>query len=86
MPFCSMDLEIPTLLSPLETANLSHWTTHVKVKVILRTTVSRPACPGVRPPSGSRDQFFFHFHGNYILCQWLELHVELKSNSQDWNV
>jgi hypothetical protein len=30
-----------------------------EVEVNLRPTVSRPACPGVRRPSGTRDQFFF---------------------------
>jgi hypothetical protein len=30
----------------------------VKVKVILRPTVNRPVRPGVRHPSGTRDQFF----------------------------
>jgi hypothetical protein len=36
-----------------------------KVRVILRPTVIRPVCPGIRPPSGTRDQFFFLLHGNY---------------------
>jgi hypothetical protein len=39
--------ESPTLLGPLNRANLSPWTTHVKVSVILRLI-------------GHHDQFFFH--------------------------
>jgi hypothetical protein len=31
----------------------------VEVEVNLRPTVSRPVCPGVRRPSGTRDQLFF---------------------------
>jgi hypothetical protein len=31
----------------------------VEVDVNLRPTVSRPVCPGVRRPYGTRDQFFF---------------------------
>jgi hypothetical protein len=31
----------------------------VEVAVNLRPTFSRPVCPGVRRPSGTRDQFFF---------------------------
>jgi hypothetical protein len=33
--------------------------TEVEVEVNLRPIVSRPVCPGVRRPSGTRDQFFF---------------------------
>jgi hypothetical protein len=31
----------------------------VEVEVTLRPTVSRSVCPGVRPPSGTHDQFYF---------------------------
>jgi hypothetical protein len=33
--------------------------TIVEVEVQFRPTVSPPVCPGVRRPSGTRDQFFF---------------------------
>jgi hypothetical protein len=46
----------------------------VKVKVISRPTGRRPIYPGIRPPSGTCNQFFFLFHGNYLqtfaLCYW----------------
>jgi hypothetical protein len=38
----------------------------VKVKFILRPTVSRLVCSGISHPSGTRDQFFFLFHRNYL--------------------
>jgi hypothetical protein len=44
-----------------------YWTVKVKVKVILRTTVSRP---GVRHPFGTRDQFFSSSF-NYFRQLWV---------------
>jgi hypothetical protein len=41
--------------------NLRLHRSQVKVKVTLRSTVSRPVSLGVRRPSGTRDQFFFLF-------------------------
>jgi hypothetical protein len=38
----------------------------VEDEVILLPTVSRPVCYDIRSPSGTRDQFFFHFHDNYF--------------------
>jgi hypothetical protein len=45
-----------------------NWAAEVKVKfnVILRPTVSRPVCPGIRPPYGISDQLFALFHGNFL--------------------
>jgi hypothetical protein len=36
-------------------------------KVILRPAISRSVFPGIRPPSGTRDQFLFIFHGIDLL-------------------
>jgi hypothetical protein len=36
-----------------------HWVYFPQVKVTLQPTVSRPVILGVRPPSGTHDQFFF---------------------------
>jgi hypothetical protein len=42
--------ETPTLLGPLEKANLSHWTTHVRDKVTLLLVVYRQSvCLGGKP-------------------------------------
>jgi hypothetical protein len=46
----------------------------VEVEVNLRPTVSRPVCPGVRRPFGTRDQFFFLLEisfGQLRLCYFV---------------
>jgi hypothetical protein len=46
----------------------------VKVKFILWPTVSWPVCPGVRPPSGTCNQFFFHIFGNdHDICSFFNM-------------
>jgi hypothetical protein len=47
-------------VEPFDTASPYLWTpVEVEVEVNLRPIVSRPVCPGVRRPSGARDQCFF---------------------------
>jgi hypothetical protein len=48
------------LLAP--TRGINFTAGKVKVKVILRPTVSRPVCSGIRPPSRTRDQFLLNLH------------------------
>jgi hypothetical protein len=67
----------PTLLGPLERANLNHWTTHaVEVEVNLRPTVSRPVCPGARRPSGTCGQFLFSL--KFLIDSWVFVEVEVE--------
>jgi hypothetical protein len=37
----------------------------LKVEIHLRPTVSRPVCPGVRRPFGTRDKFFLHLEMSF---------------------
>jgi hypothetical protein len=50
----------------------------VKVKHIVRQSVSRPVSPGVRPPSGTRDQPVFPLRF-IIFRQWLVSYYESPS-------
>jgi hypothetical protein len=46
----------------------------VEVEVNLRPTVSRPVCPGVRRPPGTRDQLFFLLEISFrqlLLCYFV---------------
>jgi hypothetical protein len=55
----------------------------VSVKVILRSTVSRPVCSGIRPPYGTRNQFFFLLHWNF-LQKFAFLHYKAPSLTRWW--
>jgi hypothetical protein len=39
--------------------SLTHLNTNAQVQIILRQSVSRSVYPGIRPPSGTRDNFSF---------------------------
>jgi hypothetical protein len=51
-------METPTLMDPLEIANLNHWTIHIKSQSqsYVMTDGQSAACPGVRHPSGAHEQ------------------------------
>jgi hypothetical protein len=46
------------VLGPLERANLNHWTNHVESSLMLRPTVSRSVCLGIKHTSGAHNQIF----------------------------
>jgi hypothetical protein len=57
--------------------------TWFEVEVNLRTTVSRPVCPGVRRTSGTRDQFFFLLEISFrqwktLIVTWLQLQLQFQ--------
>jgi hypothetical protein len=56
------------LVSTLEQVKIQ-----VKLKVPLRPTVSRPVCPGVRPPSGPMTNFSFSLKFSLDSCGFVIL-------------
>jgi hypothetical protein len=58
---CLQVFRLPCKLSFHRLLHAHHHISSLKVKVILRLTVSRPVRLGVRHLSGTRDQFFFLF-------------------------
>jgi hypothetical protein len=62
-------------LENLHTLSSRYCTNLVEVEANLRPKVSRPVCPGVRRPSGTRDQFFFLLEISFRqlrLCYFVE--------------
>jgi hypothetical protein len=59
--------------------------TKVKVKVILRPMVNWPVCPGIRPPSGTCNQFRFVFRVFIVGCPlWWEDRSVISSSKCYW--
>jgi hypothetical protein len=63
----------PFCLVPVIRGRRTLLNTTVEVEVNLRPTVSRSVCPGVRLPSGTRDQFFFLLEISFRLQRILTL-------------
>jgi hypothetical protein len=65
----SLSLSLSDLcwLKTLQIASLRSNSFSRQSQVILRPTVSQPVCPGVRPPSGTCNQFFFSLAWKFSL-------------------